>query len=159
MSGGVGGRGREASSYPDLERTVDSLQFHAENVSATASGDYYQLCLGPDETEDGEGSPFEVAGPYLLVQREFEFPGGAECYIESDNEDYIGHFPLKLIELTQSRLAFEILRPRNNRVNISFALEASEFDEVRRIAEIIFGLRDPGEDDDVPWFPDPEVKL
>lgn len=133
-----------------------SLQFHAEDVSAAASGDYYQLSPGPFETDDDERSPFESAGPYLLVQREFEFPGGAECYIESDNEDYIGHFPLKLIELTQTKLEFDILGRKDNRVVISFALQASEFDEVRRIAEIIFGLRDPDEEDDEPWFPEPD---
>lgn len=141
-----------------LKRTMPSLQFHAEDVSAVASGDYYQLCLGPDETQDGEGSPFEVTGPYLLVQREFEFAGGPECYIESDDEAYIGHFPLRLIEITKTRLAFDILRPKNKHVVISFALEAAEFEEVRRIAEVIFGLRDPEEGDDEPWFPD-SVKL
>jgi hypothetical protein len=131
-----------------------SLQFHAEDVSAAASGDYYQLSLGPVETDGGD--PFESAGPYLLVQREFEFPAGPECYIESDNEDYIGHFPLKLVELSQTKLEFDILRHKNNRVAISFTLQATEFDEGRRIAEIIFGLREPQEEDNEPWLPSPD---
>ena len=133
---------------------MPSLQFHAEEVSAVASGDYYQLRLGPEEAEDGEGNPFEVTGPYLLVQREFEFAGGRECYIESDVEAYIGHFPLRLVEFTKTELAFDILGPKDEHVVISFALQAAEFEEVRRIAEVIFGLRNPEEGDDEPWLPD-----
>ena len=120
------------------------MRFHASKVSAAVSGDYYQIFLGP-ETDD-EGDPFEVVGPYLLLQREFE-TSARRCHIESENESYVGHFALKLIELSPSLLSFEIVRARDKHVEVSFALDASNFERVRRAAEVIFGLREPEEDD------------
>ncbi len=124
------------------------MQFQAPHVSASANGDYYQLWLGPDESKDEDADPYEVRGPYLIVQRDFEMPDGGRCYIETENESYIGHFRLRLIELSPTRLLFEIVRKNNNHVDVSFALDPSEFEEVCRIAEIIFGLREPEPDDD-----------
>ena len=120
------------------------MRFHAPKVSASVSGDYYQLYLGPQDNE--EEDPFEVAGPYLLLQREFEM-SGKQCYIETKNESYIGHFSLKLIEFSPSLLSFDIVRARDNHVEVSFALDASTFEDVRRVAEVIFGLREPDEGD------------
>ena len=126
------------------------MRFHAPSVSASANGDYYQLWLGPDESEEEEADPYEVKGPYLIVQRQFEMPDGGRCYIETHDESYIGHFPLRLTEFSRTRLAFEILRKANTHVEVAFALNAPEFEEVRRVAEIVFGLREPEpvEDDD-----------
>ncbi len=124
------------------------MRFHAPHVSASANGDYYQLWLGPDESEDEDADPYEVRGPYLIVQRDLEMPDGGRCYIETENESYIGHFPLGLIELSPTRLSFDIVRKNNNHVDVSSALDPSEFEEVHRIAEIIFGLREPEPDDD-----------
>ena len=129
-----------------LEREESAMQFHAASVSASAAGDYYQLLLGPEELHDEEADLYEVRGPYLLVQRQFEMHDGGRCYIEMHNEAYIGHFPLRLTEVSPTRLAFEIERKTNNRVDISFALNASEFEEVQRVAEIIFGLKEPEPD-------------
>jgi hypothetical protein len=116
------------------------MRFHAPEVSASVSGDYYQIYLGPEE--DDKGDPFEVVGPYLLLQREFEM-SSRRCYIESENESYIGHFALKLIEFSPALLSFEIVRATKNHVEISFALDVKNFEEVRRVAEVIFGLREP----------------
>ena len=83
------------------------MRFHALKVSASVSGDYYQVYLGPEADE--EDDPFEEAGPYLLLQREFEM-SGKQCYVETKNESYIGHFSLKLIEFSRSLLSFDIVR-------------------------------------------------
>ncbi len=124
------------------------MRIRAASVSASANGDYYQLWLGPTAPEDGETDPREVTYPYLIVQRDFEMPDHGKCYIETHDEGYIGHFPLRLTELTRTRLAFEIVRKTNNHVEASFALNAPEFEEVRHIAEVIFGLKEPEPDDD-----------
>ena len=50
---------------------------------------------------------------------------------------------LRLTEFSPTRLAFEIVREINNRIEVSFALNASELAEVQRVAEIIFGLKEP----------------
>ncbi len=75
-------------------------------------------------------------------------PDGGRCYIETHHKGYIGHFPLRLIELSSTRLAFEMLRKTDNHVDVSFALNASEFEEVLCFAEVIFGLREPELEDD-----------
>ncbi len=124
------------------------MRFHAASVSASENGDYYQFSLGPEESEEENADPYEVRGPYLIVQRDFEMPDRGRCYIETQDEDYIGHFPLRLTELSPTRLAFEIVRKTRNQVEVSFAMDAAEFEEVRRIAEIIFGLREPEPDDE-----------
>ena len=120
----------------------------AKRVSATASGDYYQLTLDDEDVEEEQATQPEQSGPYVLLQRQFEMVDDGECYVESDDEDYIGHFRLKLIELTPSRLAFEIGRVKNNRVEVGFELTPAQFKEVLPIAEVIFGLREPEYDDD-----------
>ncbi|MGA2700971.1 MAG: hypothetical protein ABSH35_07725 [Isosphaeraceae bacterium] len=124
------------------------MRFHAQRVSASAAGDYFQLSLGPEESDEEESDPYEVKGPYLVVQRQFEMPDGGRCYLETHDKGYIGHFRLRLTQLSRTRLAFEVLRKTDNHVEVSFTLNASEFEEVRRIAEVIFGLREPGLDDD-----------
>jgi hypothetical protein len=124
------------------------MRFHAQRVSVSAAGDYFQLSFGPEKSDEEESDPYEVKGPYLVVQRQFEMPDGGRCYLETHDKGYIGHFRLRLTQLSRTRLAFEILRKTDNQVEVSFALNASEFEEVRRIAEIIFGLREPEPEDD-----------
>lgn len=74
-------------------------------------------------------------------------PDGGRCYIETENESHIGHLRLRLIELSPTRLSFDIVRKINNHVDVSFALDPSEFEEVRHIAEIIFILGEPEPED------------
>ncbi|MDP1982060.1 MAG: hypothetical protein Q8K23_05925 [Sulfuritalea sp.] len=122
------------------------MKLHAKRVSAIASGDYYQVLLDSEGSEEEQLSPFDPPAPYLMVQRQFEFFEGGKCYVESDDDEYIGHFKLKLIEFSPTRLAFEIARQEHNHVEVSFALTAVEFDEALPIVEVIFGIREPDND-------------
>ncbi|OGA12900.1 MAG: hypothetical protein A3H32_06795 [Betaproteobacteria bacterium RIFCSPLOWO2_02_FULL_63_19] len=119
------------------------MRFHAQHVSASEAGDYFRLWLGPQEADDEERDTGEVKGPYLIVQRQFEVPGGGECYIETHDEAYVGHFRLRLTELSRTRLSFEIKRKTNTRVEVECSLSPTEFAKVRRVGEIVFGLREP----------------
>ncbi|MFZ2540528.1 MAG: hypothetical protein WAW75_02010 [Gallionella sp.] len=130
-----------------LERST-TMQLYAKRVSANASGDYYQVQLDSEDCEDEQLDPFEQPAPYLLVQSQFEFFDGGKCYIESDDEEYIGHFKLKLVEFSPVRLAFEIVRSNHNQVEVNFALTEAEFEEALLIVEVIFGIREPGLDED-----------
>jgi len=67
---------------------------------------------------------------------------GGKCYIESHDEEYIGHFKLKLVEFSPTRLAYEIARRDHKFVDVSFALTANEFEEARPIVEVIFGVKE-----------------
>lgn len=121
----------------------------ARMVSATANGDYYQLMFDDGGIAEEKTKPGELPKPYVLLQRQFEWADDDKCYLESDDEEYIGHFRLILIELTPNRLIFEIERVKNNRVEVEFALTSSQFAEVLAIVRIIFGLVEPGYGDDV----------
>ena len=125
------------------------MRFHADSVSASAEGDYYQLCLGPTEPGEAESDPYEVKGPYLIVQRQFEMPDSGRGYIETHDERYVGHFRVRLAEFSRTRLAFALVRKTDNHVEVTFALSAAEFEEVQRVVEVIFGLREPDGDGDL----------
>lgn len=122
------------------------MQLAAKRVSAVVSGDYYQALFDSDDRDGEQVAPFEEPEPYVLVQRQFESFDGGKCYIESHNEEYIGHFKLKLLEFSTTRLAYEISRRDHTLVDVTFTLTAAEFEEARPIVEVIFGVREPGED-------------
>ena len=64
------------------------------------------------------------------------------CYIEThDHDTYTGHFRLRLIEFTPTRLAFEITRPVHKHVEVTYDLGTNQFREVQRIVRIIFGVQ------------------
>ena len=120
------------------------MQLSAKTVSTVASGDYYQIVLDSEERDEDELDPFGQPAPYLMLQRQFEFFDGGTCYVESDVDEYIGHFQLQLVEFTPTRLAFEIARlNHNDHVEVCFALTAADFEEALPIVEVIFGTREP----------------
>ena len=81
-----------------------------------------------------------------MIQSQFESFDGGKCYIESDDDEYIGHFKLQFVEFSPTRLAFEIARLNHKHVEVSFALTAAEFEEALPIVEVIFGMREPDYD-------------
>ena len=116
------------------------MNFHASYVSV-ADFDCLVFQVSFD-TEDPDAD-FDLQaheGPYLLIQRQFE--DGSVCYIETHEPDtYAGHFRLHLIELTPKRLLFEIDRPEDRTVEVTFTLDPNRFSEVERILHIIFGAK------------------
>lgn len=124
------------------------MQFAAKSVSGTASGDYYQFTLEGEDYSFNKKS-LEQSGSYVLLQQQFEFANHGKCYIESDDENYIGHFKLSLIEFSATKLLLEIARRLHNHVEVSFALSASEFEEALPIVEVIFGIREPFLEDEL----------
>ena len=115
------------------------MRFRAKYVSASENGDYYQVAF---ENTDPASDAADVDGhdsPYLLIQRQFEDPDDEECYVETHDEGYIGHFRLRSIEFSPSRLLVEIARDRNNRIEVIFDIGLFEFEEVRRVIDIISG--------------------
>ena len=99
------------------------MRFHANYVSTSISGDYFQVLF--ENSEDAR----DPDSPYLLVQRQFEEPDGGQCYIETHDEKYTGHFNLRRIEFAPNRLLIEIERARDNLVDVSLSMAASDFEE------------------------------
>jgi hypothetical protein len=107
-----------------------------------SGGEYFQVSFDSEAPSEDD---FDLLGPdhpYLVVQRQFEDDNGGVCYIEThDHDTYAGHFRLRLIEFTPTRLAFEIARTDHKYVEVTYDLDAKRFDEVQRVVHIIFGMR------------------
>ncbi len=113
------------------------MQFHANHVSASEDGDYYQVKF---EVREDAG---DHESQYLIIQRQFEDPDGGVCYVETHDEKYIGHFSVRRIDLSPSRIVLEIDRPEANVVEVSFEIALSDFKSVARVVDIITGAIDP----------------
>jgi hypothetical protein len=85
--------------------------------------------------------------PYLLLQRQFEDDDSGVSYLEThDTDRFAGHFRLRLMEFTPTRLAFEIERPEDRTVEVTYKLSTRRFPEVQRIVHIILHAGDAGEE-------------
>ena len=113
------------------------MRFHANHVSTSVSGDYYQVMF--EEREDST----EPDSPYLLIQRQFEMPDGGECYVETHNEEYIGHFRLRRVNFTPEGILVEIARSRNNVIRVTFSMTTPAFEEALPVLKIISGEMEP----------------
>jgi hypothetical protein len=119
------------------------LKLHANHVSVEESGDEcFQVSF---DSEAPSGDDFDLSGPdhpYLVVQRQFEGDDSGVGYIEThDHDTYTGHFRLRLIEFTPTRLAFEIAGTDHKYVEVTYDLDAKRFGEVQRIVHIVFGVQ------------------
>jgi hypothetical protein len=120
------------------EGTPSLMRFHANYVSACEAGDYYQIWFDAEEPGEDSTDPHKPDRPYLIIQRQFETPDGGQCYVETHDQGYLGHFTLRLTDFTRTSLAFEIARKRDTHVAVSCSLGAVEFKELERIVNIIF---------------------
>ena len=127
--------GREPTWLPG-DREMRTMQFHANHVSTSVAGDYYQALF---EASEDTSDP---ASPYLLIQRQFERPDGGRCSLETHDETYTGHFRLRRIEFALDRIVIELERSRENVVQVTFNLAASDFEEARRVVKVISGERE-----------------
>jgi len=100
--------GSEADMEPGL------MRFHAKYVSAAEAGDYYQVSFETDDPGDDPTDPPGLDSPCLIIQRQFETPDGGRCYVETHDHGYVGHYRLKLIDFSPTRLAVEIERKTNH---------------------------------------------
>jgi hypothetical protein len=91
---------------------------------------YYQVSLETEDPGDDVTDPLGLDSPYLIVQR--------RCYVETHDHRYVGHYRLKLIDFGPTQLVVAIERNSNTHVEVTYVLDAVEFNEVQRIVNIIF---------------------
>jgi arylamine N-acetyltransferase len=99
-----------------------------DRVSAAESGDYYQVNF--EAADDGDG-------PYVLVQRQFEDDDGGRCYLETHDQDYIGHFRVVRATLDRHRFCLELHRKKFSTVEATFKTTEENYMEVSRILRIM----------------------
>lgn len=108
-------------------------------VSASGEGDYFGISFNNDDPDDDNRQDHEPSGPYLIVQRQFEDGDDRICYVETHDEDYCGHFRLRLIVFSETRFAVELPRRRKSLVSVSYRLSKPDFEAVKRVVNVIFG--------------------
>ena len=113
------------------------MHFHANYVSTSVSGDYYQAIFEAEQDSD------DLDSPYLLIQRQFEDLDDESCYIVTHDQKYCGHFLLRRVDFTPQELSIELDRPRDNFVSVTFTMVATEFAEASQVVKIISGEIEP----------------
>jgi hypothetical protein len=117
------------------------MKLNARYVSVGEFDDLYFQVSFDNEHPAADYDPSAPTEPYLLLQRQFEDDDGGVCYLESHDIDrFAGHFRLRLIEFTRTRLAFEIERPEDRTVEVTYKLSTRRFPEVQRVVHIIFDV-------------------
>ena len=105
------------------------MEMCLNHVSATESGDYFQVLF--EEEEDSDKA-------YFLIQRQFEFSDGGRFYIESHDTKLRGHFRIKRAELRRNRFSLELLSKAGGKLQIKFDTDEDKFEEAKRVLKIMF---------------------
>ncbi len=103
-------------------------QFRCEQVSATEAGEGFQVLF--------ETVPASEEG-YVLIQRHFEFPDGGECYVETEDRDFCGHFRIRHTRLSRNRFEIAFGRSPVREIVVSFEATESDYSEVKRVLQIM----------------------
>jgi hypothetical protein len=118
------------------------MKLKARYVSIDNFDDLYFQVSFENQDPAADYDPSAATEPYLLLQRQFEDDHGGVCYLETHDLDrFAGHFRLRLIGFTPTHLAFEIDRPEDRIVEVTYKLSSQRFREVQRIVHIIFGVK------------------
>ncbi len=67
---------------------------------------------------------------HFLIQRQFEMPDDDKVYIESHNENYIGHFHINRATLQTNKIYIELNRREYSNIQISFKVAEKVFQEL-----------------------------
>ena len=111
-----------------IRMRTNSRQFRCERMSASEAGDGFQVLF--------ERAPASDAG-YVLVQRHFEFPDRGECYVESDDRDFSGHFRIQRASLSRNRFRMAFGRNPAREIAVTFDATDSVYTEVKRVLQIM----------------------
>ncbi len=109
-------------------------------VDVSIEGDYYQVHFDAKE-DDGSGEITD--DPYFLLQRQFEMPDRGDVYIESHDDNYIGHYRVSRATLQRNKIHLELKRSKYSDVEISFKATGKKFEKLRNaLKTMIPGIED-----------------
>ena len=112
---------------PHRSQRGPMLTICAHHASASEAGDYFRVAF--EERRDEEGAP------HLLIQRQFEDQDGDVCYVESHDEEFVGHFRIRSARLGRRRLLIVM----NQALEADVTLDVNErtFREIKRVLRIM----------------------
>jgi len=102
---------------------------HFESVSVSVAGDYFQVMFDDDSEDEGDGAP---DAPYVLIQRQFEMPDGGRIYIETHDENYIGHFAVTRSVLGPKGLSLQLRRKRAAELEVTFNTSERDYTALKK---------------------------
>ena|SRR5918996_2217445 len=105
------------------------MKMYFDCVSVSVAGDYYQVMFHDDSEDEGDGTP---DAPYVLIQRQFEMPDGGRIYIETQDEDYIGHFAVTRSVLGPKELSLHLRRKRAAELEVTFNTSKREYTALKK---------------------------
>lgn len=97
-------------------------EFYFKEASISIAGDYYQVLF-----YDGLDTEVE---PYFMIQAQFEFPDGGECYFESHREELIGHYKAISASLSNNVLRVSYGQHPTNNVEVRFSATDDEYNRL-----------------------------
>ncbi len=103
-------------------------EFHCDHVSVSQAGDGFQVLFEKTPETDEE---------YVLVQRHFELPDGGECYVETEDPDFCGHYPIRNAQLSRNRFHMEFGNEPVKQVTVLFNATDSAYTEAKRVLQIM----------------------
>ena len=109
------------------------MKLDCQYVSASeAGGEIFQILMEAERDQED--------GPYLLLQRAFfeEDEGDdAPCYVETNDERLIGHYPEIEVELTRRRLTVKLPPPVDETIEAHFEASDEEFKGISDMLKVI----------------------
>ncbi len=103
-------------------------EFRCEHVSVSEAGDGFQVLF--EKTPDSEEG-------YVLVQRHFEFPDGGKCYLETDDQEFCGHYCFRSAWLSRNRFQMVFGIGPVREITVFFKAKDSAYAEVQRVLQIM----------------------
>jgi len=119
---------KELTAASAVSTLTSMKEFQCERVTAAHAADYFQVLF--------EQSPDSDQG-YVLVQRQFELPDGGECYVETDDADFCGHFRIRTAQLSTRRFQMAFGDGPVKQITVSFNATDSEYAEAKCVLQIM----------------------
>ena len=110
-----------------------NMKIHFGYVSASVAGDYYQVVF--EESEDSDQNNLD--GKYFLIQRQFEMPDGGRIYVESHDQDVIGHFKVVKAKLNPKCLSLALSKKTSATIEVTFETSPENYAEIKRVLRVM----------------------
>ena len=104
-----------------------------DRVETSRAGDYYQALF--EGAEEGTGTD------YLLLQRQFEFPDGGRCYVETADVNVCGHFQVRSALLSRNCLTLALADTSWEGFEVRFRTDDDSYARLARILRRMLGRR------------------
>jgi len=106
----------------------NTRDWHCEYVSVSDTADGFEVLF--ENSPDGDRE-------YLLIQRHFEPPDNGECYIETAEPAFCGHYRLRNAQLSRNRFRISFGDAPLKEVVVSFKATESDYAEAKRVLHIM----------------------